>query len=69
MLDEASFLDACFEIDPEKRPTATKLLSHQFSEVDVTFDFKSTTLAKFIKSNDKLNSSKLRITSQENKTA
>ncbi|QID86023.1 mitogen-activated protein kinase kinase kinase [Saccharomyces pastorianus] len=64
-----SFLDACFEIDPEKRPTATKLLSHKFSEVDVTFDFKSTRLAKFIKSNDKLNFSKLRITSQENKTA
>lgn len=64
-----SFLDACFEINPEKRPTANELLSHPFSEVDETFDFKSTRLAKFIKSNDKLNSSKLRITSQENKTA
>ncbi|CAI4043635.1 hypothetical protein SKDZ_10G1190 [Saccharomyces kudriavzevii ZP591] len=64
-----SFLDACFEINPEERPTATELLSHQFSQVDTTFDFKSTRLAKFIKSNDRLNSSKLRITSQENKTA
>ncbi|AJR60747.1 Bck1p [Saccharomyces cerevisiae YJM248] len=63
-----NFLDACFEINPEKRPTANELLSHPFSEVNETFNFKSTRLAKFIKSNDKLNSSKLRITSQENKT-
>lgn len=59
------FLDACFEIDPEKRPTADTLLSHPFCEVDGIFDFSKTKLAKFIKSNDKINSSKLRVSSQD----
>lgn len=64
-LDGRAFLDACFEIDPELRPTADKLLSHPFSKVYDSFDFRKTKLAKFIKSNDKINSSKLRVTSQE----
>lgn len=63
--DGRNFLDACFEIDPESRPTADKLLSHAFSHEYESFDFKKTELSKFIKSNDKINSSKLRITSQE----
>lgn len=60
-----NFLDSCFEINPDLRPTADKLLSHPFSKVYESFDFKETKLAKFIKSNDILNSSKLRVTSQE----
>lgn len=63
--DGRNFLDACFEIDPESRPTADKLLSHPFSQEYQSFDFKKTELSKFIKSNDKTNSSKLRVTSQE----
>ena len=59
------FLDSCFEIDPEKRPTADTLVSHEFCKTSPTFDFSSTSLALFIRSNDKLNSSKLRISSQE----
>ena len=62
-----NFIDKCFEVNPEKRPTADKLLSHKFSIVPEQFNFKTTELAKFIKSNDKLNSSKLRVSSQENK--
>lgn len=60
-----NFLDSCFEINPDLRPTADELLSHPFSKVYESFDFKQTTLAKFIRSNDILNSSKLRATSQE----
>ncbi|CDO96060.1 unnamed protein product [Kluyveromyces dobzhanskii CBS 2104] len=60
-----SFLDNCFEIDPEMRPTADTLVSHSFCKTSSTFNFSTTKLAKFIRSNDKLNSSKLRISSQE----
>ncbi|CAR29712.1 ZYRO0G15290p [Zygosaccharomyces rouxii] len=59
------FLDQCFKIDPEERPTADKLLSHQFLKVSSKYDFKSTKLAEFIKSNDKLNSTKLRVGSHD----
>lgn len=59
------FIDACFEIDPEKRPTAEDLLSHPFLTGCGNYDFDSTKLYKFIKSNDKINSSKLRISSRE----
>lgn len=54
------FLDCCFQIDPEKRPTAGDLLNHSFSTIDPSFDFTKTSLYEFIKSNDKLNSSILR---------
>lgn len=60
------FLDACFKIDPEARPTADELLSHPFLQLNYVFDFKSTKLAKLIRSNDKMNSTKLRVNSQEN---
>ncbi|CCF55580.1 hypothetical protein KAFR_0A01420 [Kazachstania africana CBS 2517] len=63
--DGRQFLDSCFEIDPESRPTADKLLSHAFSKVYPSFNFKSTELCKFIKSNDKINSSKLRVASKD----
>lgn len=59
------FLDQCFKIDPEKRPTADKLLYHPFLKVSSRYDFKSTKLAQFIKSNDKLNSTKLRVGSHD----
>lgn len=60
-----NFLDMCFEINPEKRPTADFLVSHPFCKTDPSFDFSKTKLAQFIRSNDKLNNSKLRISSQE----
>ncbi|KAH7581417.1 Serine/Threonine protein kinases active-site signature [Nakaseomyces glabratus] len=56
------FLSKCFEIDPEKRPTADDLLEHSFSKVDPAFNFSRTRLYEFIKTNDKLNSSVLRNT-------
>lgn len=59
------FLDDCFMIDPERRPTADKLLSHPFIQSSKTFNFKATKLAGLIKSNDRLNSSKLRASSHE----
>jgi len=59
------FLDACFEIDPEKRPTADELLSHLFLKESNKYIFDSTALYNFIKSNDKINSTKLRISSRE----
>ncbi|SMN21719.1 similar to Saccharomyces cerevisiae YJL095W BCK1 Mitogen-activated protein (MAP) kinase kinase kinase acting in the protein kinase C signaling pathway, which controls cell integrity [Maudiozyma saulgeensis] len=59
------FLDACFEIDPEKRPTADDLLSHPFLKDSNKYVFDSTELYEFIKSNDKINSTKLRISSHE----
>lgn len=59
------FLDACFEIDPERRPTADTLLRHRFCEVKKSFDFKKTQVADFIKSNDRLNYSKLRVGPQD----
>lgn len=59
--DGRQFLDACFEIDPDKRPTAEKLLSHPFCKISNDFLFQQTDLSKFIISNDKLNNSKLRL--------
>lgn len=58
-------LDACFKIDPEERPTADQLLTHPFLKTSKKFVFRSTKLWKFIKSNDKINSTKLRVSSQD----
>ncbi|CCE64598.1 hypothetical protein TPHA_0I00920 [Tetrapisispora phaffii CBS 4417] len=60
-----NFLNQCFHIDPKERPTAGQLLEHPFCYNDDSFIFNKTKLAEFIKSNDKINSTKLRITSQE----
>lgn len=39
--DEArDFLQSCFQIKPEDRPTASELLQHPFVQPDPTFDFK-----------------------------
>ncbi|SCU78732.1 LAME_0A05556g1_1 [Lachancea meyersii CBS 8951] len=43
------FLNACFSIDPEKRPTADELLLHPFCQVEKSFDFRETNLARLIK--------------------
>ncbi|CCH60098.1 hypothetical protein TBLA_0C02940 [Henningerozyma blattae CBS 6284] len=59
--DGRDFLDDCFKIDPEKRPTAEQMLDHLFSQVDPNFDFSSTDLVKYIRCNDKMNSTKLRV--------
>lgn len=59
------FLDKCFEVDPDLRPTAGTLVTHAFCKTNPEFDFSSTDLAKFIRSNDKLNNSRLRIESLE----
>lgn len=59
------FLDSCFEVNPEERPTADQLLRHPFLQTDYIFDFKLTKLAKLIRSNDRMNSTKLRVNSQD----
>ncbi|KAG7892106.1 hypothetical protein KL935_003672 [Ogataea polymorpha] len=48
----SSFLDRCFETDPEQRPTATELLKHEFCEKDETFVFANTELARKMKHED-----------------
>ncbi|CEP63623.1 mitogen-activated protein kinase kinase kinase BCK1 LALA0_S08e06854g [Lachancea lanzarotensis] len=54
------FLDACFKIDPEERPTAEELLLHPFCRVEESFKFSDTSLATLIRYNDKCNSTKLK---------
>ncbi|ANB12876.1 mitogen-activated protein kinase kinase kinase BCK1 [Sugiyamaella lignohabitans] len=47
------FLDQCFTIDAEKRPTAQRLLHHVFCMVDPDFSFQETKLGEMIKFNSK----------------
>ena len=56
-----NFLNSCFEIDPEKRPTAETLLQSPAFKKAPAFDFSQTTLFKFINDNDKMNSSKMQL--------
>ncbi|KAG5363709.1 Serine/threonine-protein kinase BCK1/SLK1/SSP31 [Yarrowia sp. B02] len=51
--DAKDFLDKCFIIDPEQRPTARQLLDHPFCKLDQDFNFLDTSLAKVIRFNDK----------------
>lgn len=48
-----NFLDLCFQINPEQRPTAKQLLDHPFCAVDPNFRFADTQLAKMIRVDDK----------------
>lgn len=47
------FLKQCFEVNPEKRPTAQKLLEHEFSLEDPEFDFGKTEIAQKIRYNSR----------------
>lgn len=47
------FINQCFTIDSEQRPTAKQLLEHPFMTEDNTFDFAKTQLGKMIKYNSK----------------
>lgn len=38
-LDAQDFLDKCFTLDPELRPTAAELLDHPFCQLDESFDY------------------------------
>lgn len=52
--DGKRFLDNCFEIDPNRRPTALELFENSsFCIVDDGFNFETTDLARLIKENDK----------------
>ena len=46
-----SFINQCFTIDAEKRPTAHQLLQHPFIEEDPEFKFERTRLAQNIRYN------------------
>lgn len=47
------FIDKCFTINPEQRPTAQDLLVHPFMKVDKNFKFQTTKLAQMIKFNSR----------------
>ncbi|WBW71638.1 MEK kinase (MEKK) Mkh1 [Schizosaccharomyces osmophilus] len=46
--DSINFLNDCFTIDADKRPTAEELLSHPFLKLDSTFNFESTELYRLL---------------------
>lgn len=48
-----NFLDLCFTIDGNKRPTAQELRKHNFCTLSPGFDFSTTMLAKAIRFNSK----------------
>lgn len=47
------FLDKCFTINSEERPTASKLLEHEFMTSDASFNFNKTQLNEMIKFNSR----------------
>ncbi|GME80238.1 unnamed protein product [Ambrosiozyma monospora] len=53
-----AFLDKCFAVEPEQRPTADELLKDKFCEVDPKFRFDETELYKKMRFNDKLSERK-----------
>lgn len=52
-MDGRGFLDSCFAIDANKRPTAQELCKDRFCQVEESFTFASTRLAQLIKANEK----------------
>lgn len=51
--DGKDIIDQCFQIDPDRRPTASELFAHPFCEIPKDYRFQDTKLAKMIKVNDK----------------
>jgi mitogen-activated protein kinase kinase kinase len=51
--DGKAIIDQCFQIDPDRRPTASELFAHPFCEIPKNYRFQDTKLAKMIKVNDK----------------
>lgn len=49
------FIDHCFTIDPEQRPTADQLLVHSFCILDNDFDFSKTHLSRLISFDNQAN--------------
>ena len=47
------FINSCFIINPEERPTAKQLLAHPFTRVGSNFNFENTKLARAIKFNSR----------------
>jgi len=52
-MEGRNFLDSCFAIDSNKRPTAQQLCKDNFCEIEPNFTFSTTRLAQLIKSNEK----------------
>ncbi|AOA63360.1 MAP kinase kinase kinase [Komagataella phaffii CBS 7435] len=51
--DGIDFINKCFTVDPDERPTAQSLICHPFCKTSSDFKFESTELAKLVKVNDK----------------
>ncbi|KAG7191461.1 uncharacterized protein KQ657_003137 [Scheffersomyces spartinae] len=51
--DARDFLEKCFTINPEARPTAKQLLGHSFMKEDGDFVFEKTLLAQMVKYNSR----------------
>lgn len=51
--DAKDFLDKCFTINSEERPTASELLEHEFMKPEPAFDFGKTRLNEMIKFNSR----------------
>lgn len=51
--DAKDFINKCFTIDSEKRPTAKQLLNHPFMSEDSSISFQDTKLGQMIKFNSK----------------
>lgn len=50
-VDARNFIDKCFTIDSNQRPTARELLKHDFLRADVSFAFENTRVGQMIRYN------------------